>query len=316
MADTENGPSPDPRAALLQAVLDGLSRPQKQLPGKLLWDETGSDLFDRICGSADYYPTRTEMALLPRVAAEVAALMPPGATVVEFGSGASRKIRTLLDALERPARFIALDISGAYLQAAIERLAPDYPQVEMIPVCADYSQPVHLPVGLAGAPVLGFFPGTSIGNFLPAEAALFLRRAHTTLGPSRFLVGVDPTHDRTRLARAYGDADGLMAALHRNLLARLNRECDADFDPDNFRHEARLRDDPFRVEAHLTALAPATYRIGPTPIRFEAGESIHTDNSHKYTPEAFRRLAGRAGWRSKQVWLDPEEGFSLHLLAA
>ena len=315
MADTQAGSPSDERAALLRAVLAGLALPQKRLPGKLLWDETGSDLFDRICGSADYYPTRTEMALLPGVAADVAALTPPGATVVEFGSGASRKIRTLLDALDRPARFVALDISGEYLEAAIRRLAPDYPGVAMIPVCADYSQPVRLPVDLAGAPVLGFFPGTSIGNFVPAEAEAFLARARATLGPSRFLVGVDPTRDPARLARAYGEADGLMPALHRNLLVRLNRECEADFDLDNFRHEARVLDDPFRVEAHLVARASATYRMGSTAIRFATGESIHTDNSHKYAPDAFRALAERAGWGAERVWLDPEGGFSLHLLA-
>ncbi|MFY9290377.1 MAG: L-histidine N(alpha)-methyltransferase [Methylorubrum rhodinum] len=316
MADVQTRPSPEARADLLRAVLAGLAEPQKRLPGKLLWDETGSNLFDRICNSASYYPTRTEMALLPSVAADVAATTPPGVIVVEFGSGASRKIRTLLDALDQPSRFVALDISGEYLEAALRRLAPDYPQVEMIPICADYSQPVRLPVDLSGEPVLGFFPGTSIGNFVPEQAKLFLRRARTTLGPSRFLVGVDPTRDPARLARAYGDADGLMAALHRNLLARLNRECNADFALDNFRHEARVRDDPFRVEAHLVTLASATYHIGSMPVRFEAGESIHTDNSHKYSPDAFRALAEQAGWHSERIWLAADGAFSLHLLGA
>jgi dimethylhistidine N-methyltransferase len=307
---------PPDQADLLRAALAGLAEAPKRLPGKLLWDETGSDLFDRICSSADYYPTRTEMALLPGVAAEIAPLIGPGATVVEFGSGASRKIRTLLDALDRPARFIALDISGEYLEAAIRRLAPDYPQVEMIPVCADYSKPVQLPIDLSGTAVLGFFPGTSIGNFVPADAELFLKRARAALGSSRFLVGADPTRDSGRLQRAYGDANGLMPALHRNLLTRLNREFGADFDLDNFRHEARLLQYPFRVEAHLVARSGATYRLGNTAIRFKAGESIHTDNSHKYTPDAFRMLAERAGWRSERVWLDPDGSFSLHLLGA
>jgi dimethylhistidine N-methyltransferase len=315
MTDSVTGLAPD-EAELLQAALDGLSGAQKRLPGKLLWDETGSDLFDRICSSADYYPTRTEMALLPGVAAEIAPLIGPGATVVEFGSGASRKIRTLLDALDRPARFLAIDISGEYLEAAIRRLAPDYPQVEMIPVCADYSKPLRLPVDLSDSPVLGFFPGTSIGNFLPADAELFLERARAVLGPSRFLVGADPTQDPARLMRAYGDADGLMPALHRNLLARLNRDFDADFEIGNFRHEARVLPDPFRVEAHLVALAPATYRLGGRAIHFAAGESIHTDNSHKYAPETFRALARSAGWHPERMWLDADGSFSLHLFGA
>ncbi|WP_419953001.1 L-histidine N(alpha)-methyltransferase [Methylobacterium sp.] len=315
MIDGDAALSPN-QADLLQEVLAGLAQPQKRLPGKLLWDETGSDLFDRICSSGDYYPTRTEMALLPAVSAEIAPLIGPGATIVEFGSGASRKIRTLLDALDRPARFIAIDISGDYLDAAIRRLARDYPQIEMIPVCADYSEPVRLPVDLSGGPVLGFFPGTSIGNFTPAEAELFLGRARATLGPSRFLIGADPNRDAARLLRAYGNADGLMPALHRNLLERLNREFDADFDLDNFRHEPRILPDPFRVEAHLVAREPGRYLLAGTEIRFRAGESIHTDNSHKYAPETFRTLAERAGWRPERVWLDRAGLFSLHLFAA
>ncbi len=297
---------------ILRVALAGLAQPRKTLPGKLLWDEIGSDLFDRVCDSPDYYPTRSEIELLPGVAAEIAPSVGPGATVVEFGSGASRKIRTVLDALDRPARFVAIDISGAYLEAAIRRLAADYPHVEMIPVRADYSKPLDLPVDLSGAPVLGFFPGTSIGNFVPDDAKLFLARARAILGPSRFLVGADPTQDPARLRRAY--CGGLMPALHLNLLTRLNRDCDADFDPGNFRHEARLLPDPSRVEAHLVARRAATYRLGGAEIRLAEGESIHTDNSHKYTPDIFRDLARSAGWDPQRIWLGRDGSFSLHLL--
>lgn len=306
----------DAGPAFLRDALAGLSGRPKTLPGKYLWDDAGSDLFDRICAHPDYYPTRREMALLPGVAAEVAGLVGPGAGIVEFGAGASRKIRTLLDALAAPESYIALDIAGDYLDAAIRRLAPDYPGVAMRAVQADYSRPVRLPEGAAGTNVLGFFPGTSIGNFAPEEAAGFLARARATLGASRFLVGADPTRDAKRLLRAYGGSGGLMAALHLNLLARMNREFGADFDAENFRHEARLAADPFRVEAHLVARAAATYRLGGQAVAFAAGESIRTDTSHKYAPDAFRALAARAGWTAERLWLDPEHSFSLHLLRA
>jgi dimethylhistidine N-methyltransferase len=302
--------------AFLRDALAGLTAEPKTLPGKYLWDETGSDLFDRICHSADYYPTAQETALLPRVAAEVARQVRPGVTVVEFGSGASRKIRTLLDALPEPAAYVAIDISGAYLEAAIRRLAPDYPGIAMVPVCADYAKPVALPLRAGSGGTLGFYPGTSIGNFDPGEAGLFLERARATLGPSLFLVGADGTTDPERLQRAYGAADGLMAAFHGNILTRLNRECGADFDPDNFRHEIRLLPDPFRVEAHLVAARPATYRLGGRTIAFAASESIRTDTSHKYTAEAFQALAEAAGWRPRALWRAEDGSFNLHLLQA
>lgn len=298
----------------LRDALAGLSGEPKAVPGKYLWDETGSELFDRICGHPDYYPTARETALLPAVAAEVAAIVGPGASVVEFGAGASRKVRILLDALEAPERYVGLDISGAYLEAAIARLAPAYPAVTMTPVRGDYTKPVHLPAGVVGAKVLGFFPGTSIGNFTPEQAIAFLERARETLGPSHFLIGVDPMRDPERLHRAYGGSGGLMAAFHLNLLDRMNRELDAGFDPGRFRHEARLADAPFRTEAHLVAAQSSTCRIAGREIAFEAGQSIRTDTSHKYAPDAFRDLAAQSGWKPERVWLDPEGAFALHLL--
>lgn len=302
--------------AFLRDALAGLTAVPKTLPGKYLWDEIGSDLFDRICHSADYYPTAQETALLPQAAADVARQVRPGVTVVEFGSGASRKIRTLLDALPEPAAYIAIDISGAYLEAAIRRLAPDYPGIAMVPVCADYSKPVTLPVQAGPGGILGFYPGTSIGNFDPSEAGRFLERARETLGPSLFLVGADGTADPERLQRAYGAADGLMAAFHRNILTRLNRECGADFDTDNFRHQIRLLPDPFRVEAHLVATRPETYRLGAHTIAFAASESIRTDTSHKYTADAFQALARGAGWQPRALWQAEGGSFNLHLLQA
>jgi dimethylhistidine N-methyltransferase len=301
-------------STFLRDALAGLSGYPRALPGKYLWDEAGSMLFDQICSSCDYYPTSREMALLPGVAAEVARWVGAGATVVEYGSGASRKIRIVLDALQNPARYVALDISRDFLRAAIRRLAQDYPGVEMIPIHADYAQPIVLPIELAGNPVLGFFPGSSISSFSPSQAVAFLERVRATLGPSWLLIGVDPTHDAARLLQAYGGTDGLMAALHRNLLARANHELGATFDPDAFRHEARILPKPFRVEAHLVAKRPTECRLGGRMFRFEAGESIHTDSSYKYEPAAFQAIARQSGWTPEAIWLDEPVAFSLHLL--
>lgn len=307
-------PSPEIGSSeFLQDALIGLTRSPKIVPGKYLWDEIGSDLFDRVCHAPDYYPTRRETELLAAAAPDIARRIGPKATLVEFGSGASRKIRTLLDALDRPAAYVAIDIAGDYLSTAIRRLAPDYPGVAMMPVHADYSSAVRLPIGMSRGAVLGFFPGTSIGNLTPAEAEAFLAEARKTLGPSLFLVGADPTQNKDSLRRAYAGADGLMADFHLNLLTRLNRECGADLDVDNFRHDVRICADPVRVEAHLFARRPATYRLGGRTITFAAGESVRTDISHKYAPDALRALAARNGWSPVGLWLDPDNSFSLHV---
>lgn len=294
-------------------VLAGLSESPRRLPGKYIWDEAGSVLFDRICDHPDYYPMRGETALLPDAAREAAGLVGPGATIVEYGSGASRKTRTLLDALDRPARYVAIDISRDFLEASVRRLATDYPGIAMIPVCADFSKPIRLPFEDDG-PVLGYFSGTSIGNLAPAQARAFLARARETLRASRFLVGTDPTQDEDRLRRAYGACGGLMPALHLNMLTRLKRELGAEIEEDAFRHEVRILREPFRVEAHLVAARASTWRLGERRFAFEAGESVRTDTSHKYAPDAFRALAAEAGWTPERVWLHPEGAFGLHLL--
>ncbi len=302
------------RAEFLADVLEGLSRPQKALPGKYLWDEAGSRIFDRICECRDYYPTRRETALLRAVAPEVAAIVGPRASLVEFGSGSSVKTRVLLDALPEPARYVALDIAGEHLAAAAARVARDYPGLEVVPVRADYTKPLALPAARGGGPVLGFFPGSTIGNFGPDAAVPFLARIGEALGPSLFLVGADPNRDPVTLSRAYADGPGLMAALHGNLLVRIRRELGGGVDPADFRHEARVLDDPPRVEAHLVARRPTALRVGGRTFRFAAGESIYTDSSHKYEPEAFRAVAARAGWEPVRCWLDRDGLFALHLL--
>jgi dimethylhistidine N-methyltransferase len=302
------------RNEVLQDVLSGLSRAQKTLPGKYLWDETGSALFERICHTQDYYLTRSESALVRSTVAEIGSLVGSGATIVEFGSGASHKVRILLDAPTAPTRYVALDISREYLEAATLRIAEDYPGIEVAPVYADYTQQITLPIQRGASPILGFFPGSTIGNFDPAGAVAFLKRARETLGPSWFLVGVDPNRDEQSLLRAYGQADGLMAELHKNLLVHLNHVLGTAFDPGDFRHEARVQHDPFRVEAHLVATRPLTYQVGEVSIAFEVGESIHTDTSYKYDASTFQSLANQADWRSVKCWCDEQNRFCLYLL--
>ena len=305
-------------AAFLADALAGLTRTPKSLPGKYIWDEAGSTVFDRICESRDYYPTRRETALLRATAPELAAMVGPGAVLVEYGSGASVKSRIVLDALAAPARYVPIDIADEHLAASAAAIARDYPGLQVVPVHADYSRPIALPPAARdGGPVLGFFPGSTIGNFAPDAAAAFLERVRATLGPSLFLVGADSNSDEATLLRAYSDSEGLMAALHGNLLVRLARELGADLDPADFRHEARsLAGDPPRVEAHLVACRPTAWRLGDRTITFERGESIHTDNAYKYSPAAFRAVATRAGWEPVRYWPDEDGRLGLHLLRA
>jgi dimethylhistidine N-methyltransferase len=294
-------------------VLDGLSAPRKRLPGVYLWDARGSEIFDRICRTEDYYLTRAETALLAAAAPEVAALTGRGATLVEYGSGASRKVRLILDALPAPAAYVAIDVSAAFLVEATDRIAADYPGLAVLPLSADYTQPLALP-GRPEGPVLGFFPGSTIGNFGPEGVTAFLARARATLGAGRLLIGHDPTRDRARLLAAYGNADGLMPALHLNMLAHLGRLLGAPVDEGAFRHEVRIAEDPFRVEAHLVARRPVRWRIGERMVEIAEGEAIHTDSSHKMTPEEFLDLAAPAGWRAERSWTGA--CYALHLLAA
>lgn len=300
----------------MRDVIDGLSRKTKALPGKYLWDEAGSILFDRICQTQDYYLTRRETALLARAAPEVASYIGSHASLIEYGSGASRKVRILLDALAAPRRYVAIDISREYLDAAARRIAADYPSLEVLPVAADYTAPITLAPEIRHEPTLGFFPGSTIGNFDSDDVVAFLERARATLQGGWFLIGHDPNQEAATLQKAYGEAEGLMAALHLNLLSHINEALGADFDPANFRHEVRIERDPPRVEAYLTAVRPASYRIQDQVFAFAEGESIHTDTSYKMEATTFQALAARAGWRSERLWLDSDGLYALHLLRA
>lgn len=297
----------------LEDVFAGLSAPRKSLPCKYFYDREGSALFDAICALDEYYPTRTETALLRARAAEIAGLAGRSAALIELGSGSSVKVRLLLDALDRPALYIPVDISREHLMISAARLAGDYPAVTVVPVAADYVQGFALPAGVAAERSVVFFPGSTIGNFRPGEAIGFLHGLGARLGRGvRLLVGVDLRKDKAVLEAAYDDARGITAAFNLNLLARINRELDGTFDLARFAHRALYNDLRGRIEMHLVSLADQTVRVGGRAFRFRRGETIHTENSYKYSVGGFRRLAARAGWQAERSWTDPKGLFSLH----
>jgi len=299
----------------LEDVLRGLRRTPKRLPSKYFYDERGSQLFDDICELPEYYPTRTEMALLRSISRDVAALVGEGATVIEFGSGSSTKIRILLDALDAPLAYVPVDISREHLLMSARDLADSYPDLRVVPVCADYTKPFDVP-DIEGEKVrAGFFPGSTIGNFTRSEAISFLSAAAADLGHNNgLLIGVDLRKDPEILRAAYNDAAGVTAAFNLNLLHRINRELDGDFDTEAFEHEARWVPDPGRIEMHLVSTRAQDVTVGGEIFHFAAGESIHTEDSHKYDIAGFQALAAEAGWNSIECWTDPDALFSIHLL--
>lgn len=300
-----------------QAVLAGLGAERKWLPCKFFYDETGSHLFDQICDLPEYYPTRTELGILADRAGDIAAHIGPAAQLVEFGSGAGIKIRLLLSALERPLSYVPVDISRAHLLHAARDLAKDFPALGIAPVCADYTKRFALPAipGIRPRATFGFFPGSTIGNFTPTEAAAFLARARRLLGPNTsMLVGVDLVKDPAILRAAYNDAAGITAAFNLNLLRRINRELGGDFDLDSFAHEGRWNDELGRIEMHLVSRREQSVSIAGTSFAFAPDETIHTENSYKYRIPQFQALAAEAGYRPLAVWTDAAELFSVHLL--
>ncbi|MBI1354928.1 MAG: L-histidine N(alpha)-methyltransferase [Acidobacteria bacterium] len=299
-------------------VLAGLAARPKRLAPKYFYDKVGSELFDRITELPEYYPTRTEIGILEAAAGEIAELCGPKPLLLEYGSGSSRKIRILLEALAgRDARYVAIDISKQHLLESVAALAEEFPAVAVYAVCADYSKPYPLPPSaLEGAGRrVAFFPGSTIGNFSPSEAVGFLCNTAQTIGPGgSLLIGVDLDKDARILDAAYDDAAGVTAAFNLNLLRRINRELDADFDLGAFEHKAFYNRPAGRVEMHLASLRDQQVRVGEAVFGFAAGETIHTENSHKFTLEGFQRLAEQAGFRPVRVWTDPDGLFSLHWL--
>jgi L-histidine N-alpha-methyltransferase len=297
------------------AVLSGLARPCKQIPSKFFYDAEGSRLFEKICRLEEYYPTRAETEILTDRAEEIAASLPEGVVLLEFGSGASLKVRLLLDALGRPRSYVPIDISREHLLAAASSLSRDYRAIAVSPVYADFTRPFRLPDTLPAGPRLGFFPGSTLGNFHPPEALHILARFAERLGPGGWLlIGVDLKKDRHILHAAYNDAAGVTAAFNLNVLARINRELDGSFDLEGFYHRAVYNSDAGRIEMYLMSRHAQGARVAGRAFRFRAGEGIHTENSYKYSLPEFSRLAVSAGYRPAAMWCDSAGLFSVHLL--
>ena len=309
-------PSPESeRAAFLADALAGLRLSQKELPCKYFYDEAGSKLFDLICELPEYYPTRTELEITRRHASEMGELLGPGCQLIEYGSGSSLKTPLLLQQMPRPVVYVPVDVSGPHLMNAAATIAKRFPEIAVTPVVADFTRPFALPATSALYERRAvYFPGSTIGNFAPPAASRLLMGIAELVEPGgALLIGVDLKKDATTLARAYNDPAGVTAAFNLNLLARLNRELGADFDLGKFKHRAHYNVEYGRVEMHLVSQGKQTVTLGGNVIAFAKNETIHTENSHKYTLGEFRELAAGAGFKRVRVWTDPAELFSVQL---
>lgn len=310
-----NAPSPDP--AVLDEVLRGLRATPKTIAPKFFYDDRGSRLFEKICQLPEYYPTRAELEILAARGGEIADLAGPRCAVVEYGSGAALKTRLLLQALEQPASYTPIEIARAQALAVTDRLRRDFPDIEMHPVVADYTKPFTLPPLPPHARRLAFFPGSTIGNFHPVQAAAFLQRVRGVVGDNGAMVlGVDRRKDPATIEAAYNDAAGVTAAFNLNVLQRLNRELGADFVVEQFRHRAFFNDEASRVEMHLESLDDQRVTIGGEGIDFARGETIWTESSYKYDRDRLERLAESAGFRIAQLWTDVADLFWVAFLYA
>jgi L-histidine N-alpha-methyltransferase len=303
-------------AEFAEAVLKGLAERPRRIPSRFLYDETGSALFEEITKLDEYYPTRTEIALLRTYGAEITDCVGPVETLVEFGSGSSRKTRILIEALEGLETYVPIDVSETFLAEAAEGLEADFEDLTVRPVVGDFTKPRDLH-GIEADEPLGFFSGSTIGNLTHEEAGDFLTNATRVLGPgSTFLIGVDLQKSLDILIPAYDDARGVTASFSLNLLSRINRELDGDFDIDRFAHRAVYNAHEGRIEIYLESLADQAVDVLGQRFDFTKGERIHTENSHKYSIEGFQDLARRSGWEPAEVWTDDADLFSLHLLRA
>lgn len=301
-------------AGLREAVLEGLSGKPKRLPSWLFYDAEGSRLFEEICRQPEYYPTRTELEILRSHGADIASQLGAGCRIVELGAGSHRKARVLLDALRRPDGYVAIDISDEQLRSSVAALAGAFPGLPVTGIIADYGSDTDLPI--EGDRLVGFFPGSTIGNMEPGEAEEFLRGWRPRLAGGGMLVGVDLVKDAAVLEAAYNDAAGVTAAFNRNMLAHVARALECALDPGLFRHHAFFDQERSRVEMHLVSRVAQVVSICGRRFHFAAGESIHTENSCKYTVAGFQALATRAGYTPQRVWTDQRGWFSVHYLAA
>jgi dimethylhistidine N-methyltransferase len=305
---------PDPDDILAE-VLKGLREPQKMIPPKFFYDEKGSSLFYEITRVPEYYLTRTEIQLLAKITPDLMDYVGKGCNLIEYGCGSSRKIKILLEALYQPSAYCAIDISKEHLLNLCRSLALAYSGLTIKALCADFTKPLTLP--LRPKPSfeknIAFFPGSSIGNFEPEEAVVFLKNVRRSVGEGGgMIIGVDLKKDPKILHAAYNDSRGITRHFNLNLLERINRECGSNFDLSRFAHRAFYHHERGRIEMHLVSLQDQTVEIDESSIEFREGETIHTENSYKYTPEEFQQLASEAGWKAMSIWKDPQSFFSIH----
>src|ERR1700681_4631904 len=297
-------------------VIDDLSQQPKRLPPKYFYDATGSELFEQITLLPEYYPTRTELSILRDRGSAISAIVPKGSALVEFGAGATTKVRLLLNQCAFGA-YVPVDISGDFLKAQVDALRKDFPELAVYPVAADFTAPFALPETIAAMPKVGFFPGSTLGNFEPHEACAFLRSARDILGQgAQMVIGVDLEKDERVLYEAYNDAAGVTARFNLNVLNRINRELGGNFDTSAFTHRAIYNRDRHRIEMHLISRKTQSVRVLGRSFSFRAGESIHTESSYKYSLERFTALARGSGWTPRESWTDAERMFSVHALVA
>jgi L-histidine N-alpha-methyltransferase len=306
----------DADPAFRSDVLAGLAMRPRAVPARWFYDRRGSELFEAITQLPEYYPTRTETALLAAHSGDVAAIVGPGRAVVEFGSGSSIKTPHLLEAVA-PAAYVPIDISGDFLRESAAALASDFPKLSIHPVEADFMLPIDPPQAIAEFPKLGFFPGSTIGNMVPRTAVNLLRAMAETLGlGAMLLIGIDRLKSPDVLIPAYDDADGITAQFNLNLLDRINRELRGTIPVDDFRHRA-IWNDPFsRIEMHLEAAVDMAFSVEDQDFEMRAGETIHTENSHKYGPRDARLLLRAGAWTPIREWTDAEDRFALILAEA
>jgi len=305
------------QAVMLKDVLEGLAAPQKAIPSLYFYDDPGSALFEQITELPEYYPTRTEVAIMEEYGAEMAALLGPGVRLVELGSGSSMKTGRLLRHLESPAAYVPVDISQEHLVAAAERIAAEFQGLEVLPVCADFSEPMVMPQPRAEVRRnVAYFPGSTLGNFPQDMAADLLALMSEEMGPGGgMLIGLDLKKAPEKVLPAYDDAQGVTAKFNLNLLTRLNRELGADFDLGGFTHRAVWDEAGSRVQSHLVSRREQVVNIHDHRFEFQPGEHIHTEYSHKYSLEAFADMASASGFQVERVWTDAEGLFSVQYLS-
>ena len=303
-------------SAFARDVIEDLSQHPKRLSPKYFYDAAGSELFEQITRLPEYYPTRTELGILRDRGSAISSIIPAGAALVEFGAGATTKVRLLLEQCAFGA-YVPVDISGDFLKTQADALRKDFPDLDVYPVAADFTAPFALPEAAKAMPKVGFFPGSTLGNFEPDEACAFLRSARDILGrDAQMVIGVDLEKDERLLCEAYNDEAGVTARFNLNVLVRINRELGGNFDISAFSHRAVYNRDHHRIEMHLISRKALTARVLGKNFSFRAGESIHTESSYKYSLDRFTALARGSGWTPLESWIDPAGMFSVHALEA